>query len=65
MESLISLFVILLVLGIVFWLIATYILPAIPLPPPFKSAILAILALIVIIWLLSSFLGVPSLHSRW
>ena len=63
METLISLLIVLLVLGIVFWLIVAYVMPALPIPEPFKAAIIAILALIVILWLLMNFLPGP-LHLR-
>lgn len=53
MDSLIGLLIVLIVIGIVFYLIVNYVLPAIPLDPPFKAAIIAILALIVIVWLLN------------
>lgn len=59
--QLIQLLVYLIVIGVVFWLIIGYVLPAIPMPEPIRMAVIAILALIVIIWLLSAvgLLGAP------
>jgi hypothetical protein len=49
--SLISLLVIILVLILVFGLLVTYVVPL--LPEPYRKIAMAIVALIVIIWLLS------------
>ena len=49
----------LLVLGVIFWLVTAYVLPALPVPQPIKSAIVAILAVIVILMLLGWLVGFP------
>ncbi len=65
METLVWLLIFLVIIGIVFWLLQAYVLPAIPIPEPFKMAILAILSLIVILWLVSQFIGAPpAFHVR-
>ncbi len=46
--DLISLLVVLVVLGLVFWLIQSYL----PIPAPFKNVILIILVIITCVWLL-------------
>jgi len=48
MDLLIHLVVILIVLGLVCYLVQSLL----PIPPPFKSAVLALLVLIAIIWIL-------------
>lgn len=61
-ETLLSLVVVLIVVGVCFWLFISYVLPAIPMPEPFRAAVIAILAIIVILLLLSWVL--PGLHFR-
>ena len=56
MNTLIGLLIFLVVVGVIFWLIVQYVLPAIPLGEPFKRAIVAILALIVIVWLVQHYM---------
>ena len=49
--SLITLIVTIAVLGVVVWAITTYI----PMPAPFKTAIIAVSAFALLFWLLSAF----------
>lgn len=49
--DLISLLVVLVVLGLVWWLVTTYV----PMPPAVKTVITVIAVLILCIWLLQSF----------
>lgn len=62
MEALISLLIFLVIVGVIFGLIVYYVLPAIPMPEPFKLAIIAILALIVILYLVHAYLPHPLLR---
>lgn len=48
--TLIGLLVAVLIIGLIYWLITL-----IPLPDPFKTIVLVIFIIIVILWLLSSF----------
>lgn len=50
--DLISLIVVLLVVGLILWLINTYV----PLQPPFKQIINVVVVIAVILWLLKTFL---------
>lgn len=59
METLIVLLVWLIIIGVVFYLLVNYVLPAIPVDPPIKAAIVAVLALIVILMLLGGAVGWP------
>ena len=52
---LVELLIILLVLSIAFWLLWKFVVPVIP--APFGQVILAIIALIVVIFLLNKYLG--------
>lgn len=54
MSSLVSILIILLVVAICFWIFVTYVMPIIP--APWGKVILAVAALIVIIFLLDRFL---------
>ena len=49
--SLISLVIVLLVLGLVWWLFSTYIMPRVP--EPFRSIIIIVVVLAACLWLLS------------
>ncbi len=49
--SLISIIVVLIVLGLVWWLFSTYVLPRVP--DPFRTVIIIVLVLAVCLWLLS------------
>lgn len=49
--SLISLVIVLLVLGLVWWLFQTYIMPKVP--EPFRSVIIVVVVLAACLWLLS------------
>jgi len=48
--DLVQLLVVIIVLGLVFWLVQTFL----PIPQPFKNAVLGILVIVVIVWLLSA-----------
>lgn len=63
-ETLFMLLIWLVVLGVVFWLLTSYVLPALPIAEPFKAAIVAILAIIVILLLVMYFLPAPGLRLR-
>lgn len=47
--DLVQLIVVLIVFGLVWWLVTTYL----PLPPPIKTAITVLFVLLLILWLLS------------
>jgi hypothetical protein len=49
--SLVGILVVLLVLGLVWWLLQAYVLPIVP--QPFRTLIVVVLVLIVCIWLLN------------
>jgi hypothetical protein len=49
--SIISVVIVLCVVGLLLWLVTTYI----PLAPPFKSIITAVVVIAVVLWLLSAF----------
>jgi hypothetical protein len=51
--GLIELILVLAVIGFVLWAIVTFI----PMPPPFKQAIIAIVAIIVVLWVARLLLG--------
>lgn len=53
--TLIGLLVLVVVLAIVFWLLTSYVLPL--LPPVVGRVLLAVLALVAVLWLLGTFLG--------
>jgi len=55
--------VVLLVLGLAWWLFATYVLPHVP--DPFKTIIIIVLALAAICWLLSLVGVIPAGTFRW
>ena len=46
-TSLLTVLLVLAVFGLIVWLIVTYI----PMPPPFKTVIIAVAAIVLIIWL--------------
>lgn len=48
--DLISLLVVVIVIGVVLWLIQTYV----PMPAPFKTLVMVILALVACVWLLQA-----------
>lgn len=54
MELLVSLLIVVLILGILF-----YVIQLLPLPEPWRMIVILIVALIVIIYLLKLLLGVP------
>ena len=60
--DLMSLVVALIVMGLVWWLVSTYL----PIPQPFKNVILVLLVVLLIVWLLNSvgYLGNDFLHRR-
>lgn len=58
-ETLLFLLLWLIVIGVIFYLLLNYVLPALPLDPPIKAAIIAILAIIVVILLLSYVVPLP------
>lgn len=58
--NLISLVVVLIIFGLVWWLLQAYILPHVA--EPFKSLIVVVLVLIVILWLLSLIGMVGPIH---
>ena len=49
--DLISLLIALIVVGVVLWLVTTYI----PMPAPFKTVIMVVAVLVLCIWLLQAF----------
>ena len=51
MMDLISLLIVFVVVGVVLWLIVTYI----PMPAPMKNVLMVVVVLILCIWLLQSF----------
>lgn len=51
LSALVSVLLVLAVIGLVVYLIVTYI----PMPPPFKIVIYAVAAIALILWLLKSF----------
>lgn len=57
MNTLISLLVLVLVLGLIF-----YVVRLIPLPPPFQTVTLVILAIIAILYLVSMLGALPGVH---
>lgn len=57
--DLISVIVVLIVLGLVLWLVQTYL----PLPPPIKTVITIVVVLFICVWLLQA-VGVTHLSLR-
>jgi hypothetical protein len=57
MSALISLLVLVVIFGIVYWVVQQ-----IPLPPPIRLAVIVIFAVIAIVWLLKFFGGFSGLH---
>ncbi len=55
--------IVLLVLGLVWWLFSTYVLPRVP--EPFKTIIIVVLVLAVCLWLLSLVGIIPSGSIHW
>lgn len=53
LQSLIQIIVVLMVVGICVWLIVTYV----PMQPPFPQLIIAAAAILVVLWILSAFVG--------
>jgi uncharacterized membrane protein len=53
LTSLISVLVVLAIFGLVTYLIVTFI----PMPAPVKTVIIAIVVLVMVLWLLQTFLG--------
>jgi hypothetical protein len=55
MSGLIEIIVVLIIVGLIVWLVETYL----PIPPVFKHVIVALIVLVLILWLLSliGFLG--------
>jgi len=51
--DLISVIVVLAVLGFLLWLVITYV----PMPPPFKNVLLAVVILLVVLWVLRVIVG--------
>lgn len=51
--GLIELVVLLAVVGFLVWMVVTYI----PMPPPFKTAIIAIVVIVLVLWVLRMFVG--------
>ena len=49
--SILAVVIVLCVVGVLLWLVTTYL----PLAPPFKGIITAVVVIAVVIWLLSSF----------
>lgn len=60
--TLLSIIVVVIVLILVFWLADRYVAPL--LPPPWGRVVLAIIAIVVIIWLLSLAGILPALNTR-
>jgi preprotein translocase subunit SecE len=57
-TSLLTVLLVLAVFGLIVWLIVTYI----PMPPPFKTVIVAVAAIVLIIWLVQ-WSGLLRLHA--
>lgn len=57
--DLISIIIVLIVLGLVLWLVQTYL----PLPPPIKTVITIVVVLFICVWLLQA-VGVTHLSLR-
>lgn len=57
--SLISVVVVLLVVGVLLWLVLTYV----PMAPPFPRIITAVVVIAVVLWLLTVFGLLPSLST--
>jgi hypothetical protein len=56
----VSLIIALVVFGLIWWLVTTYI----PMPPPIRTIVTVVFVLILIVWLLQFVGGVPGLHLR-
>ena len=56
METILSLIVVLIVIGIIFYLVVEYVIPALPFPDPLRRAIVALIALAVILYLVVRYL---------
>ncbi|MGE0797297.1 MAG: hypothetical protein AB7G13_28795 [Lautropia sp.] len=56
MSTLISLLILVLILGLIYWVITL-----IPLPPPFKTVALVVFAIIAILYLVSMLGALPGL----
>ena len=62
MEMLVTLIVMVLVVGLLYWCITL-----LPIPEPFKKIVLVLLILLVVVWLLYAFLpsgALPHLYPR-
>lgn len=57
--SLITIFLVLVVVGVVLWAVTTYI----PMAPPIKAIIIGLAVLVVVIWLLQAFGLLDSLNA--
>lgn len=60
--DIIQIVIVLIILGIAFWVLQTYVLPAVA--DPFKTIIMVVLAIAVILWLLSLIGFGHGLHLR-
>ena len=56
METLVSLIIVLIVIGLILWIVVEYVMPALPFPQPLKSAIIALIGLAVILYLIVRYL---------
>lgn len=60
MDTLVHLIVLLAVVGLLWWLFATYILPL--LPPPLPVVITVVFVVLICVWLLETFVGFGGLR---
>lgn len=60
LDMLVHVVIVLIILGLVWWLLQTYILPKVA--EPFRTMVIVVVVLCVILYLLSLLGGIPAVH---